>query len=102
VHAVQAGKVHTPLTLRQGQTDLPDLSILNLRTGVPVSPQTSTVPQTVNHVAGRITEVKVVWPVVRLVIVAVADELVATELRAQDHAHHRAVQLNHANSRLTR
>src|SRR5208337_5109838 len=80
MHAVDRGEIHPPLTSRQSQTDLPNLSIQNLRKRVVISPQTSPVPQAINRVAGVITEIEILRPVVGLVIVTVADELVAAEL----------------------
>jgi len=51
-----------------------------------------TIPQAISRVAEPITQVKVPRPVVSRVIVAVAYELVAAKLPAQDHRHHRAMQ----------
>jgi hypothetical protein len=55
---------------------------------MPLPSHTSSVPQAVGRVAGVITEIQVVRPVVSRVIIAVADELVAAELPAQHHHHH--------------
>jgi hypothetical protein len=59
---------------------------------VAVSPQTSPVPQAVSHIAGVITEIQIIQPVVTRIIIMVADELVPAELPTQDHHHHCAMQ----------
>ena len=92
VHAVDSGDIHSSLTPRQSQTDFADLSVQNLRTRVAVAPRLATVPQTVSHVAGVITEIQIIRPVVTRVIIVVADELVPAELPTQDNGHYRAVQ----------
>jgi hypothetical protein len=66
-----------------------------------ISPQTSAVPQAIRRIAGMITKAKVVRQVVACVVIAVAYEVVAAKLPPKDYAHHRSVQLNHADSRLT-
>ena len=92
VHPTGSGKVTTPLSSGQGSPDFTNLFVRQLGERVLFPSYTSPVPQAVGRVALRIAQVKIARPVVPRVIVAMADELVAAELPAQDHAHHRAVQ----------
>jgi hypothetical protein len=94
MNAVSSGEVHSTLTPGQGQTNLADLNLQNLRERVPIALQTATVPQAIRQVAGVITDIKILRPVICLVIVAVADKLVAAEQATQDYRHHRAMQQN--------
>ena len=84
VHTIDSGKLPYTLTPRQGQSDLTNLSILDPRTRVAVSPHTPPVPQAVDRVAMVIAEIQVVRPVVTRIIIMVADELVPVELPTQD------------------
>jgi hypothetical protein len=75
MHIVGSREIHAALTPSQGQTDLPDLSILNLRTRVSVSPQPTTVANAVSRVGPWIAQVQVAWQVVSLIIVLMAHDL---------------------------
>ena len=92
VHTMGFGKVPTPLSSRQGSPDLTNLFVRQLGERVLFPSYTSPVPQAVGCIAGVITKIQVVRPVVSPVIVAMADEFVTAKLPTQDHAHHRAVE----------
>jgi hypothetical protein len=75
VHAVEQGKIHAAFTPRQGHTDLPDLSILDLRTRMTIAPQSTTVANAVSRVGPWVAHVQVAGQVVSLVIISMAHDL---------------------------
>src|SRR5208337_914388 len=92
VHPISPSKVLSPLSSHQGSPDFTNLFVRQLGERVLFPSYTSPVPQAVGRVAGVITDIKVLRPVVSPVIVAVAHKLVGAEQPTQDHAHHGAMQ----------
>ena len=99
MHPTGSGKVTTPLSSGQGSPDFTNLFVRQLGERVLFPSYTSPVPQTVGRVALWIAQVKIARPVVSPIIIAMADELVAAELPAQDYHHYRTMQHDPAFSR---